>query len=207
MALAIEWDQKPVMPVSTLFRGALSLAAILSGCMLCGCPAEDCHRTGKNTVGGVATATAAPEQCTPEISGAVDDTSGAMYVTVDCNPPRTLDPSQTSSRWFEITLPDPRTLDASSKVTVDESVTYGSSDGTTIGDLYGTASGTLQVLESTGRTAPLPLAVTDDFLLHVVVHLSGTGDGVVMPAPEVDVDVTLRAADLRQPELACVGGD
>jgi hypothetical protein len=168
----------------------------------------ECHRTGKNTVGGVATATAAPEQCTPEIGGTVDDTSGEMVVTVDCTPPKTADPSQNSSRWFRIALPDPRALDASSKVTVDETVSYASSDGTVTGSLYGHVSGTaLQVLESTGRTAPLPMAVTDDFLLHVVVHLSGTDDPVLVPAPDVDVDVTLRAADMRQPEVVCCCGD
>jgi hypothetical protein len=51
------------------------------------------------------------------------------------------------------------------------------------------------------------MAVTDDFLLHVAVHLSGTDDPVLSPPPDVDVDVTLRAADMRQPGMACVGGD
>jgi hypothetical protein len=51
------------------------------------------------------------------------------------------------------------------------------------------------------------MAVTDDFLLHVVVHVSDTDDPVLTPAPDVDVDVTLRAADLRQPGIACTPGD
>jgi hypothetical protein len=196
------------MPLSAyLLRAALSSAAILSASMLCGCPAEDCHPTGANDVGGVATATAAPEQCTPEIGGGVDDTSGAMRITVFCTMPKTVDPGQHSSRFFNIALPDPRMLDASSKVTVDETSTRGSSDGMSFTDVYGPVSGTVQVIESTGRTAPLPMAVTDDFLLHVVVHLGGTDDPVLTPAPDVDVDVTLRAADLRQPAMACAPGD
>jgi hypothetical protein len=171
--------------------------------MLCGCPAHECQQTGTNDVRGVATATAAPEQCDPEISGGVDDTSGAMRITVFCTMPTSVDPGQHSSRFFNIALPDPRALGASSKVTVDETSTRGSSDGMSFADSYGTVPGTIQVLSSTGRTAPLPMAVTDDFLLHFVVHLGGTDDPVLMPAPDVDVDVTLRAADLRQPGLQC----
>jgi hypothetical protein len=172
--------------------------------MLCGCPGARCERTGKNVVGGLATATAAPEQCTAQISGDVDDMSGAAYLTVDCTPPKSADPNQTSSRWFDVALPDPRTLDASSKVTVDENVTFGSNDGKTTVNVSGPVSGTVRVIESTGRTAPLPMAVTDDFLLHVVVHLAGTDDAVLSPAPDVDVDVTIRAADLRQPGVSCL---
>jgi hypothetical protein len=186
------------MPIpASLPQGALWSSAILSACVLCGCPARVCQRTGANGVGGVATATAAPEQCSGEISGDVDDTSGSAVVAVVCTPPHAADPQQTSSSTFDISLPDPRTLDVTSRVAATEQDSMRSKDGSSFVGISGPVTATLRVVESAGETAPLPQAVTDDFLRHVVVHLSDTD------VSDVDVDITIRAADLRQPQFTC----
>jgi hypothetical protein len=142
-------------------------------------------------VKGAVTVTASSETCVAAVSGRVDDSIGQTVVSVWCAPPTVADPRAKPSREFSIELPDPRVLDATSPAKATERT---SSAGVSTS---APVNAKVEILEAAGRKAPLPSSVTNDFVRHFVVRMNQTG------VAEVNVDVTIRSNDLREPEQYC----
>jgi hypothetical protein len=170
---------------------SLAVFFLLNAIASVGCGPSPCRSTGRNTVTGIATATSSTERCRADVEGVVDDVGGHAVVNVWCAVPSASDPRARPSRELGIELSDPRTLTAMSPVKATMTTTSG----------YSTVSGPIEVrlalLEATGYKAPLPAAATDDFVRRVLVRLRASG------AADVDVQLSIRANDLRESERSC----
>lgn len=173
----------------------LGTALVVALSCLSGCRTPPCDLTGNNSVHGDALVLTPSRNCVAEVSGTVEAARGRAFVGVYCGDAGDKDPRATSKQTFWVTLPDPRTWDDRTTATASEGAHAAN------GSASGTSVTTFELREAVGSQAPLPGAATDDFLRHAVLH--------IVPGREdaLDVDVTIRAADLRTPEEVCFAAD
>jgi hypothetical protein len=179
----------------------LLLASVVSLSMI-GRDAGGCDPTGRNDVRAALSGTAnvagrilrvggrasdSTPRCRSLVRGWIEDAGGAASIELDCSDPMWAD------RAAVIDLPDPRSLigTSSSRLTIFRSGVAGMGDRQIL-------SATVDVLEAKGAAAPIPKAVTDDFVRHLRITAS-------IDETEVLLDVVLTAGDLRQPEQVCGG--
>jgi hypothetical protein len=172
---------------------ALLVVAI---CLLTGCP-DDCERPEENRVSGklsvVAPLNEGQGSCSSSLWGHVDDAGGETVIDIRCSFSKD---GRYSFPGYRIRLPDPRAIDASTKVAVR------ANDGTNCALEVDGAR--LELVESAGGKVPFPAAVTDDFVRRVRIRFAPS-KGSACGLRERDLDLTIHATDLRERALLCPG--